>query len=110
MIQIQIVIQTLVQVQVRVHIPEKPGNPKGNTNRPSQRHTNQPQRPKYNQTNQNNINHNINHTRTSGDSAPFKRQQNIINSNLGHRNQNNINQFIWNKNGFLNLKIIPNID
>ncbi|MBE0334646.1 hypothetical protein IHE60_10770 [Staphylococcus epidermidis] len=94
--------QTLVQVQVRDHIPEKkPGNPKGNTNRPSQSNTNQPQRPKNNQTNQNNINDNISHTRTSGDGAPFKRQQNIINSNSSHRNQNNINQFIWNKNGFL---------
>ena len=80
-------IQTLIQVQVRVHIPEKPSNTKGNTNRPSQSHTNQPQRPKYNQTNQNNINHNINHTRTSGDGAPYKRQQNIINSSSGHRNQ-----------------------
>ena len=50
-------------------------------------HTNQPQRPKYNQTNQNNIDHNINHTRINGDGAPYKRRQNIINSSSGHRNQ-----------------------
>ena len=95
--QIQIVIQTLIQVQVRgshtgknlVILKEIQIDllkviritPKGlNTINKS-----------------NNINHNI---LISGDGAPYKRQQNIINSSSGHRNQNNINQFIWNKMAF----------